>query len=103
MKRSLCILTLCLGVFVGVTAIGFAQDGASLYKGCIGCHGADGSKLAMGTGAPLKGQSAEDLLGKLQGYKDGSYGMAKKRIMANIVKRFSEEKLTVLAEYIAGL
>jgi cytochrome c len=48
-------------------------DGAALYGACKGCHGADGSKTAMNVSPALKGQSADDLLAKLKGYKDGTY------------------------------
>lgn len=102
MKRVLVVLSICLGLVVGATAMVSAKDGATLYKMCGGCHGADGSKLAMGTGVPLKGQSADELYTKMQGYKEGSYGMAKKRIMQNLVKRLNDTDMKTLADHIAG-
>ncbi|WP_126381206.1 c-type cytochrome [Desulfovibrio ferrophilus] len=77
-------------------------DGGELYKRCAGCHGADGSKQAMGVSAPLKGQCSEDLEKKMLGYLDGSYGGAKKMIMTNTLKKLSPEQIKELADHIAG-
>lgn len=101
MKRilSLCSVLALAGTFFVATA--FSMDGATLYKRCAGCHGPDGTKHAMGVSAPLKGQSAADLEQKMLGYQDGSYGGAKKVVMAGAVKRLSAEDIKALADYIA--
>lgn len=78
-----------------------ADSGESLFSKCKSCHGADGSKNALGVSKPLKGQSKEDILKKLQGYKDGSYGGARKSIMKGQVSGLSEDDMKALAEYVA--
>ncbi|WP_022851260.1 c-type cytochrome [Limisalsivibrio acetivorans] len=95
------LIATALIIFIGISA--FAASGAEeLYKSkCMSCHGADGTKEALGTSAPLKGQSASDILSKLKGYADGSYGGSKKVIMKGQVGRLSEEELKSLADYIA--
>ena len=100
MKKLLALLTagfvFCTGMAIA------ADDGATIYKSCGGCHGADGSKKA-GESEPLKGQSAEDVLKKLKGYADGSYGGKQKTMMVNIVKKHSEDDLKAVADYIGTL
>lgn len=101
MKRFLVALSVSGALLFGSSLVAFSQDGASLYKSCQGCHGAQGEKMAMGVGHPLKGQSAEDLLKKMHGYKDGSYGDGKKAVMENMLKRFDDAQLKALADHIA--
>ncbi|BCS89719.1 c-type cytochrome [Pseudodesulfovibrio sediminis] len=101
MKKILAILTI---VFCfGVTAA-FAVDGAELYKTrCAKCHrdGTESSKA--GGGVVLKGQSAEEIEMKLNGYLEGSYGGAKKKTMARVLKKFSPEELKAMAAHICTL
>ena len=100
MKKSLAILSLVTMAFAASVAV--AADGAEIYKAsCSSCHGADGSKSASGS-TPIKGQKAEDLLKKLNGYADGSYGGAQKKIMENVVKKHADE-LKTLADYMGTL
>ena len=57
----------------------------------IGRTGASGEKLAA------------DLLKKLEGYKDGSFGAQRKLVMENVVKQLSDEQLKSLADYASTL
>ncbi len=103
MKRLFVALSLSVALLFASGVCAFAaEDGASLYKACQGCHGAEGEKLPMGVGHPIKGQSAEDLDKKMHGYKDGSYGDSKKAIMTNIVKRLTDEQIKALADHMAA-
>lgn len=78
----------------------FANE--QLYKKrCASCHGADGGRKALGVSNILKGQSKEELQKKLKGYKDGSYGGAKKSIMVSQVINLSDSEIEELAEYIS--
>ena len=96
------MLCFCAVLFVVLAQSGAAADGASVYRMCSGCHGVDGSTVAMGTSARLKGQSAEELLEKLEGYADGTYGGSKKMIMTNTVRRLSSDQMRDVADCIAG-
>ncbi|PLX66639.1 MAG: cytochrome C [Denitrovibrio sp.] len=98
MKKFLITITFLLAVVSFAVA---SADGEAIYAKCKGCHGADGSKKAMGTGLPLKGQSEDELISKLKGYKDGSYGGAKKAIMASQAKRLSDKEIEEVSEYIS--
>ncbi|WP_461209189.1 c-type cytochrome [Desulfocurvus sp. DL9XJH121] len=98
------VFWMCFGLLLCVVFASSAlADGKTVYMRCAGCHGADGAKHALGASPPIKGQSAADLLQKLQGYADGSYGGAKKAVMIKTLKGLSPEQLKDVADYVAGL
>jgi len=66
-------------------------------------HGLDGGRAPASGIEPIKGQSAADLLKKLEGYKDGSFGAQRKLVMENVVKQLSDEQLKSLADYASTL
>ncbi len=79
-------------------------DAEALYKSkCAGCHGAKGEKYALGKSNIIAGQPEEELLKKLDGYKNGTYGGAMKSIMASQVTSLDDEQKRALAEYISKL
>lgn len=101
MKKQLVLLSLAAFVFASSMAI--AADGAEVFKSaCASCHAVDGSKSAGGS-TPLKGQKADDVLKKLEGYAAGTYGGAKKTVMENIAKKYSADDLKTVATYIGTL
>lgn len=79
----------------------FAADGATLYKACAGCHGANGEKAALGKSLPIKGWDAAKVESSLKGYKDGSYGGPMKGVMKGQVARLSDADIKAVSEYIA--
>lgn len=101
MKKCIALLSALVMVCALMGVSSFAA-GPDLYARCAGCHGADGSKQAMGVSHVLKGQSAADLEKKMHGYVDGSYGGAKKAIMTNALKTLSPEQIKELAAQIAA-
>lgn len=101
MKHVLVFASLCAALVFGAGLSAAAADGAELYKPCIGCHGTDGSKAAMGVATPVKGQTADELYKKLKGYVDGSYGAERKAMMTNAVKKFSDDDLKALADHMS--
>ncbi len=104
MKRLFVCFAASAVLFAGTSLMAFAAgDAATLYKSCQGCHGAQAEKVPMGVGEAMKGQSAEDLLKKMHGYKDGTFGGNKKAIMVNILKRLDDEQMKTLADHIATL
>ncbi len=101
MKKLVLMLCLCLGLAtVGVVA-GQAADAKSLYARCQGCHGADGSKAALGVGRPLKGLSAAEAAKALEGYKAKTFGGTKKALMEAQAANLSAEDIQALAQYIS--
>ena len=88
--------------FLGLTSL-FAADGASIYKKCAGCHGANGEKPALGKSEVITGWEASKTIAALNGYKDGTYGKAMKGVMKGQVARLDDAKIKLLADYISTL
>ena len=78
-------------------------DGKVVYSACAGCHGADGKTKALSVSPIIAGQSKDDLVMKIKGYKDGSYGGAMKTTMAPMVATLTDDQIAAVAEYISGL
>jgi len=77
-------------------------DGKALFAKCMGCHGADGGNKPMGKDAVMKGQTAEALTTKMEGYKAGTlnaHGMG--GLMKGQVSKLSTEEIKAIAAYIA--
>lgn len=71
----------------------------SLAANCAACHGTDGHALDGATVPGLAGQSREELLQKLQSFRDGSRPST---VMQQIAKGFSEPQLQLLAAWFAA-
>jgi len=50
--------------------------GAAAYAKCAGCHGADGKTQALGKSPVIAGQSKEELVTKINGYKAGTINVS---------------------------
>ena len=71
-------------------------------KQCLGCHGQDWSKVALGESKVVSEMSREDIAAALKGYKAGTYGGPFKGLMKGQILRFSDEELDAIALEIAG-
>jgi cytochrome c len=98
------VITACIGCLIVamMTSFAFSQDAEKLYAKCKGCHGPDGTKVDAGIPRALKGIPAADLEKAMKGYRDGSYGGAKKNVMTSMVKNLSDEDIKALVKYVAG-
>ncbi len=67
---------------------------------CVGCHGADWSKAALGKSKNVAEMSKADIAAALVGYKDGSYGGPMKGLMKGQVDKYSKEELEAFAQTI---
>lgn len=94
MKKIILLLTTIFALSL------MANDGASLYKKCAVCHGAQGEKKALNKSKIIQNWSEEELVSSLKGYKDGTYGGAMKALMKGQVASFSDEDITKVSKYI---
>lgn len=78
-----------------------SADGASVYKKCIACHGANAEKKALGKSEVIAGWEASKTLAALKGYKDGTYGGPMKGLMKGQVAALNEAQMKEVADYIA--
>jgi sulfide dehydrogenase cytochrome subunit len=99
MKRDwLMALLLC-----GAIPAGMASEenitGRTIGSACFGCHGAAG---ALETSIPpiIIGVPEEYLVTAMQRFRDGS---RKSTIMGRIAKGYTDEEITAVARFFAGL
>lgn len=92
MKNTL--LTLSAVALVATSS--FAVDTAS----CVGCHGANFEKAALGKSKIVKDMSKADIITALKGYKDGTYGAAMKGVMKGQVAKLSDADIEAMATQI---
>ena len=84
-----------------VVALSSLLASSALYPagtaGCVGCHGANFEKAAMGKSKIVKDMSKEDIITSLKGYKDGSYGGAMKGLMKGQVASLDDAAIEAMA------
>ncbi len=95
MKRTMKLLA--AGSLLAASALYGAGTAA-----CVGCHGANFEKKAMGKSKVVKDMSKADIIAALKGYKAGTYGGAMKGIMVGQVKSLSDADMAAIADSIKG-
>ena len=87
---------------VGSLIASSALYASSSTKGCVGCHGANFEKHAMGKSKVVKNMSHADIVAALKGYKAGTYGGAMKGIMKGQVTSMSDADMEAIADTITN-
>ena len=75
-----------------------------IYTKCAGCHGADGKTKALGKSPEIAGQSKEELVTKIKGYKAGTIdvsGMG--NLMKGQVATMDDATIEAVSTYISTL
>ena len=89
-------------LLAGVTSL--MADGAAAYAKCVGCHGANGEKKALGKSAVIAGQDAAKTVEQLKGYKAGTlnqHGMG--ALMKGQVASMDDAAIQAVADHIAAM
>lgn len=103
MKKILTALAVLSLLSIMGIADATGEGGATFKEICQSCHGPDGRR-SVGPGVePIAGKSSADIMKMLNGYKDGSFGGQRRRIMQGVVNRLSAEQLRNAAEFVSGL
>jgi len=76
-----------------LTLLSLTVMASANMKACMGCHGQEFEKKALGKSKVVKDMSEEEIATALQGYKDGTYGGAMKGVMAGQVKNIPDVKI----------
>lgn len=76
---------------------------ASSVDKCLGCHGAQFEKKALGKSLVVADMNSSKVVKALSGYKDGSYGGPMKGIMVNQVKDLNETQILEISKVISSL
>jgi cytochrome c-type protein NapB len=86
---------------IKIVAVGSLLASSALFAagtaGCVGCHGANFEKAAMGKSKIVKDMSKEEIVAALKGYKDGSYGGPMKGLMTGQVKSLDDAAIEAMA------
>jgi len=89
--------TLSIGLLLSLMATASFADA---YSKCIGCHGANGEKVALGKSKVIKDMTKADLEASLLGYQDGTYGGPMKGLMVGQVRNLSAADIKAIANKI---
>lgn len=73
---------------------------ANPYAKCIGCHGANGEKVALGKSKVIKDMTKAEIIAAMKGYKDGSYGGPMKGLMKGQAMPLSDADIEAIANQI---
>jgi len=76
----------------------------AIYAACAGCHGKDGKLKALGKSAIIAGQSKEDIITKINGYKAGTRnvtGMGS--LMKGQVGKLTDANIEEIATYLSAI
>jgi len=87
---------------LGSLVVSSALYASSSTAGCVGCHGANFEKHAMGKSKVVKDMSKADIVAALKGYKAGTYGGAMKGIMKGQTMSMSDADMSAIADSIKG-
>jgi cytochrome c len=89
--------TISIGLLLFLVATASFADA---YNSCIGCHGANGEKVALGKSKVIRDMTKADLEKSLLGYQNGTYGGAMNRFMKAQVKNLSAADIKAIANKI---
>ncbi len=73
---------------------------ANPYQKCVGCHGANGEKVALGKSKVIKDMTKADIIAAMKGYKDGTYGGPMKGLMKGQAASLSDADIEAIANQI---
>jgi cytochrome c553 len=89
-------------LFAGTTLL--MADGAAAYAKCVGCHGANGEKAALGKSAVITGQDSAKTVEQLNGYKAGTLNMhGMGGLMKGQVATMDDATIKAIADHIAAM
>ena len=88
-----------IGLLLGLAST-IALANTAAYKKCVGCHGANGEKVALGKSKIIKDMTKADIETALLGYQAGTYGGAMKGLMTGQVKGLSAADIKDIANQV---
>ena len=89
-------------VTLSVVAIAATSTFAANTAACVGCHGANFEKVALGKSKVVQNMTKENIVAALKGYKDGSYGGAMKGVMKGQADKLSDADIEAIATQITA-
>lgn len=89
-------------VTLSVVAIATTSTFAVNTVACVGCHGSNFEKAALGKSKIVKDMAKADIIAALKGYKDGSYGGVMKGVMKGQADKLSDEDIEAITTQITA-
>lgn len=89
---------LAIGLLAGPGLAAGTGEGARLANACTSCHGLEGR--SVGATPVLAGQAEQDLLAKLEAFKQGT---AEATIMNRLARGYTDDELAALAAYFSSV
>ena len=89
--------TLSIGLLLALTSTACYADA---YSKCIGCHGANGEKKALGKSKIIKDMTKAEIKDSIVGYQNGTYGRAMKGLMIGQVRSLKTADIEFIANKI---
>ena len=83
---------------VAVLAIASTLSAGVVAGKCLGCHGGDWSKKALGKSKVVSNMTHAEIAASLKGYKAGTYGGPMKGIMKGQVAAYSDADLDAFSK-----
>jgi len=80
-------------IMLGTLICGVAAFASVNLNTCVGCHGKNFEKKALGKSKIVKDLTKEEVSNALVGYKKGTYGASMKGIMRGQVAKYTEKEL----------
>ncbi|RLA72957.1 MAG: hypothetical protein DRG78_23165 [Epsilonproteobacteria bacterium] len=80
------------------------KAGKEAYTKCAGCHGVDGKTKALGKSLVIAGQTKEELITKLNGYKAGTLNVSGMgNLMKGQVASMDDATINAVSTYVSTL
>ena len=94
-----------MGIVMLMGSSAYAATGEELYtiKGCAGCHGADAKTPIAPMYPIIAGQKKEYAIQQLKDIKSGDRSNGQSASMKGIMAGVSDDEMTLISEYLAGL
>lgn len=83
-----------------ILSLGASTLFANPYTKCVGCHGANGEKVALGKSKIIKDMTKQEIIDAMVGYQNGTYGGPMKGLMLGQVKGVSQADIEAIANQI---
>ena len=101
----LSITAIALLSVAGFANVGYAADGATLFKTktCWSCHGKDAKSPIMPIYPRLAGQNADYLFNQMKDIKSGARNNGQTAAMKGVMGLVSDEEMRTLADWLSTL
>ena len=106
MIRTARVVGIAFGLLALPLVAGAQQNsGATLFqsRGCVACHGTDGSTSLLPTYPKLRGNNEQYLLNQMKDIKSGARANGNSAAMKGVMHLVSDAEIDAIADYVSKL